>query len=172
MCCGFELEEVVGRTGRRTDSPMNPSEGRPVPMRDGHREQAETFPLEEPACRTLAGQPQCAWLVSCAWYTLRGEACCPGTRWGRGSLAGSAGKSSLGPGLQQEKAPPRGCQGWRAQHPGALRERASHHRHREPPVPSCVPSLKGRAALSAFRKGGCLTATEEPFPALCPGTHG
>lgn len=70
--------------------------------------------------------PDACWPTS---VRLAGELCLvhtqgggllPGHLVGEGSLAGSAGKSSLGPGLQQEKAPPRGCQGWRAQHPGAL----------------------------------------------------
>lgn len=68
----------------------------------------------------------------------------------------------MGPGLQQGKAPPRGCQGWRAQHPEALRERASHNRHQEPPVPGCeTPFPFFEIKSSTFRKGGCLAATEE-----------
>lgn len=57
----------------------------------------------------------------------------PRHRMGEGLPAGSAGKSSMGPGLQQGKAPPRGCQGWRARHPGALRQRAS-----PPPPPGAA----------------------------------
>lgn len=68
--------------------------------------------------------PDACWPTS---VRLAGELCLVHTQGGvllprhRMGEGLPAGKSSMGPGLQQEKAPPQGCQGWRAEHSVALR---------------------------------------------------